>query len=181
MMSLDEQIFLAVNQGLQHSWSVHLFCLVTWLGNGIVLALLILPSLYLFDRKALKQHAVPLVIVVVLSGVVVNVMKPAIGRSRPPEHFAPQGIVVNTPMGVPSDRSFPSGHTQTAFSAAAYLACMYPVAAAPLVLAACLVGMSRIVLGVHYPLDVLTGAAVGILFAVAGFYINRRRLRSAVD
>ena len=72
-------------------------------------------------------------------------------------------------IATPSSASFPSGHAATAFAAATAVAMLRPrLRVAALVLAA-LVAASRVVLGVHYPLDVLAGslagAAVGALIA----------------
>ena len=92
--------------------------LVTRLGNGLLLAALIVLPMLIFDRRRLKRHLLPMVVAVALSGVVVNLMKVAVDRERPPEHFAAAGVDVHAPKGSPSDRSFPSGHTQTAFGAA---------------------------------------------------------------
>jgi len=58
--------------------------------------------------------------------------------------------------------SFPSGHATTAFALAALLALWYPRWAAGFLALAGLVGLSRVVLGAHFPSDVLAGAALGM-------------------
>jgi undecaprenyl-diphosphatase len=57
--------------------------------------------------------------------------------------------------------SFPSGHATTAFAAALLLALWYPRFAGAFLGLAVLVGLSRVVLGSHFPSDVLAGALLG--------------------
>ncbi|HUI90983.1 MAG TPA: phosphatase PAP2 family protein [Chitinivibrionales bacterium] len=62
------------------------------------------------------------------------------------------------------DQSFPSGHTSAACCGAAFIDMRYGHAwGLPAYAAASLVGWSRIESNQHYPLDVLAGAAIGIL------------------
>lgn len=98
-------------------------------------------------------------------------LKYIVGRQRPYEHYP--GRV--HPYSYESSPSFPSGHTATAFALATSLSIRYPkwYVIAPSAVWACSVGVSRINEGVHYPSDVLAGAAIGAGFAVANVYINR--------
>ena len=63
----------------------------------------------------------------------------------------------------PSSSSFPSGHSATAAAGALALSVFYPGFAPLLVVAGLLVILSRVYLGVHFPVDVLAGAAIGLL------------------
>jgi undecaprenyl-diphosphatase len=176
MIALDEQLFLALNQALAGSFATGLFSAVTKLGNGLILAALIIAPMLIFDRRRLKQHLLPMVLAVALSGGLVNLMKIAVDRPRPAERFADDDVEIHTPRGTPSDRSFPSGHTQTAFGAATYLSCIYPAGTPAFLLAALLVGLSRIALGVHFPLDVIAGAAIGAAFSFVAHRLTRQLL-----
>ena len=122
-----------------------------------------------------------MVLAVALSGLVVNVLKAIVGRPRPPLCFSDPLIHIHLPIELPSDGSFPSGHTQTAFGTAVYLSCMFPRGAPLLIGIAALVGLSRIALGVHFPLDVLTGAIFGAGCSWAGYRLNQKRLHKSSD
>jgi undecaprenyl-diphosphatase len=67
----------------------------------------------------------------------------------------------------PDQFSFPSGHTMTAFSIALVLSYFYPGLEWPLYFLALSIGLSRIVLGMHFLSDVLAGAVLGSALGIA--------------
>ncbi|MEE4661300.1 MAG: phosphatase PAP2 family protein [Halieaceae bacterium] len=77
---------------------------------------------------------------------------------------------------VASDQfSFPSGHSSASFLLVACLCVVYGSTAAPMLAWCSAVGLSRVLLGVHFPGDILAGACMGTgiaLFAcsVLGLY-----------
>jgi undecaprenyl-diphosphatase len=87
----------------------------------------------------------------------------AIGRDRPPVRFAEPHALVH----VPANPSFPSGHAATSFACATLLAWLTPLPRVPLFVLAALIAFSRVYDGVHYPLDVVAGAVLGLLVATA--------------
>lgn len=75
------------------------------------------------------------------------------------------------------DYSFPSGHTAAAFASvtALYLAGEKKLWKPVLVLA-CLIGISRLYLYVHYPTDVLGGVLAGAVSGYLGYrFVHTRR------
>jgi len=87
------------------------------------------------------------------SGIFVLLVKLAVGRTRP------NGEAL----------SFPSGDTSIAFVWATVIAAEYRLLGVPAFLAAAVIGLMRVTGGMHYPSDVLAGAATG--FAAAGISV----------
>lgn len=81
---------------------------------------------------------------------------------------------VNMLVAVPKDYSFPSGHTLHLFIFATVLMFFDKRIGIPALILASLVGLSRIYLYVHFPTDVLAGAALGIGIGVASFLISEK-------
>lgn len=85
------------------------------------------------------------------------VLKNTIKRDRPCESLPFEAYIV------PSDKfSFPSGHSAAAFVFATLISHFYPDFSVLAYILAFSVGGSRVLLGVHYPTDILAGAFLGV-------------------
>ena len=96
-----------------------------------------------------------------------NLLKRLVGRSRPPIFDSVGSLSFHPFANNFYYESFPSGHTTTAFSAAMVLGFLTPKWRWLGLLYATAVGLSRLVLGVHYPSDVFGGILLGTLGAYA--------------
>ena len=100
-------------------------------------------------------------------------VKHIIGRDRPFVKYPDKIHAYGAPDA--DSPSFPSGHTAAAFSLATSLSITYPkwYVIAPSAVWACGVGFARMNQGVHYPSDVVAGAAIGVGCAFVNVYVNR--------
>lgn len=113
---------------------------------------------------SLPAVSVPLVwrilLLLGLSHLVVQVVKRTVGRPRPSTRLSFEALI-----HVPDRFSFPSGHACAAMAVAVGFAAAFPMFTLPLLIIACVVGFSRVALGVHYPGDVLVGQAIALITA----------------
>ncbi len=103
-----------------------------------------------------------------VSGLVVDVLKPLLGRGRP-KLWLNEGVYGFDPFTffVNAWNGLPSGHSATAFAAAFALAKLYPKASAVWWIGALVLASSRIMVDAHYLSDVLAGAVLGCITAAA--------------
>lgn len=163
-------------------WLNVLFINYTFMGDGIFALCLI--ALYLFYFKKRKE-GMALLYAFLLSGIVVQVIKNLTSSPRPRLFFEPgRYLHFIDNVSLANNSSFPSGHTATAFAIATVLIIMMKNKKwqLPVVMAAALVGYSRIYLAQHFFADVLVGACIGTgsavlsyIIATGGFKVRRLR------
>jgi undecaprenyl-diphosphatase len=79
-----------------------------------------------------------------------------------------------------TDPSFPSDHTSAAFGIAVAVLLLDPVVGVVFLVVAVLIGIGRVVVGEHYPGDVLAGALIGTAAAVLVVRLGERVIRFLV-
>jgi undecaprenyl-diphosphatase len=146
-------------------------------GGMVWIALAAIVAALRRDPPSLRDLVRTAVILLVTSLVVDHALKPLVDRERP-FVSTPQVRVIG---GRPNDSSFPSGHAANAFAGAVALTEAVPHAALAWWALALLIAYSRVYLGVHYPLDVLGGAAIGLgcAWLVSAIWQRSTRSRAA--
>ena len=161
-MQFDGNILLFIQEYIRQDWMTPIWIAITSLADDgwfwIALSILLL-----IPKKTRKAGAAALLALLLNLFFTNIILKNMVARIRPYEVVAGLEILID-PL---KSFSFPSGHTACSFAAAfAYFRCLkqkkWGIAA--LVLAG-LIGFSRLYVGVHYPTDVLGGAAVGMFAA----------------
>jgi undecaprenyl-diphosphatase len=152
-----------LNRGAAFAAPRLVFRVASRLGDGIVWYLLIVLLPILYGAAALRP-AIVMACTGVLGLTVYTLLKRVCVRERPFITHAAIDL-----KAAPLDRySFPSGHTLHAVSFAWQATAHFPELGWVLVPLAALIAASRVVLGLHYPSDVLAGAAIGAALAELG-------------
>lgn len=129
-------------------------------GDGYLPVITILVC-YCLSNPVYRQLAWHLTVLFAIERVIYLVAKNTLRRQRPAET-----LNAFTALVVASDKfSFPSGHTSAATLYTAIIYQHFPLMGACLLIWAAGVGASRVILGVHYPSDILAGATLGLWIA----------------
>ncbi|MBU1327372.1 phosphatase PAP2 family protein [Patescibacteria group bacterium] len=157
-LALDHRLFLMINH-LPHTPFTDAIAMTLSGVYGSTTLLWLLFGVWLFVREERKSHwfFAPLLTAALTSGLLTNViLKPFVERLRP--SLSTGAIIVQPAL---YDYSFPSGHATLAFAMAMVLSAQEPKWKTWFYLLAALIALSRIYLGVHYPMDIIVGALLG--------------------
>ncbi|SRR5258708_7741263 len=156
----DRALFMRValrargRRSAKYFWTI-----VTHLGGAeVTIAAAVIP-LFWSNVAAVGSNAL---LILVLSHALVQMVKRSVGRPRP----STSGDVTSV-VAEPDRFSFPSGHSAASMAVAFGYAMAFPHLALPLALIAFIVGASRVVLGVHFPGDVLIGQLLAVITGIA--------------
>lgn len=162
----DLRLFRAIYFFRRDSFLPAFFRVISFLGDGYFY-FLFLVYMFFSERIAFRPALYVFLIAFAIEMPLYHLLKNGIRRIRP---FNAHDDINN--MVLPIDEySFPSGHTSAAFMMALIISYFLPALTVCLYIFALLVGLSRIYVGVHYPSDILGGAAFGSSCALAALYL----------
>ncbi|MDI6601484.1 MAG: phosphatase PAP2 family protein [Thermoanaerobacteraceae bacterium] len=156
ILKYDIAIFNALNDRIKTNIFDKIIPYFTELGSWwftITACLLII----VFGKGYTRMMGIEAATSLTISHLIVQGLKKKIGRKRPYLSI----LDANTLRKLWEDHSFPSGHTTAGFALAVSLSFGYPALYLAFLGLATMVGISRIYVGMHYPTDVLMGAAIG--------------------
>ena len=143
---------------------------VSLLGTGGLIWIAL--ALILLAVKSRRRCGAMLCAALAADGILINlVIKNIVHRERPIWISPPLDILVK----IPTDYSFPSGHTAAGFAAAAVLLYYDRRIGIPVLAFSCVMAFSRMYLYVHFPSDVLGGVLIGSAIGVIMIVLINRR------
>lgn len=179
-------------QGLHADWLTPILkfiCDITMHGE-LWIAIAIVLTIYPKTRKV----GFTMMCAMILGSITADfILKPLIQRPRPFQQFLENGWIVTeineegkqmvvfvnkATLGfdfyikkIPSDWSFPSGHSVCGFAASTALFTRNKKAAIPAYIVASVIAFGRLYLFVHFPTDVITGICIGVFGGIISFFI----------
>ena len=161
----------ALAQNLVLQWTTEFGEAIWWLvPAGVVFA-----AAARTGRQNLARWAFAVIAAVGASGIIVNLLKMAIGKSRPKLLFS-EGRLDFTPFSYGHEvNGFPSGHATTVAAAAVVLSFAYPRWRGVILPAAFLLALTRVAIHAHYLSDVCAGFALGTACTVLMFKVWRTK------
>lgn len=171
VLAFDLQCCIYLNQWSKHQSIASFFKLISRLGDGIFWFVMLVMVWLLKEQYSYKQ-IIYLACASLCATALYKLLKTKTLRPRP--YQVHQVIVLGDR---PLDHySFPSGHTLHAVLATIVFGYISPVLLYLMLPFTVLVALSRVILGLHYPTDVLVGALLGVTLAgmalTMGYYCH---------
>ena len=172
MLSLDLSVLRVLYAGGWPSSWVTPVVVLSFLGSGWML-LGLLPALVM---RQLRSFAFVALMTLALTSGAVTSLKALTSRVRPCNALS---WAHTLPIDVPIDGSLPSGHAAGSFAFAMFVLYFNRRTGWALVILASLVALSRVMLGVHYPSDVVAGIGLGSAFGWTGARLYQQRIQAS--
>lgn len=180
LLDWDITLFLYLN-GLGTPFFDPFWMLMTHKATNFAVYLMLLFWFYRF--KGLKQTLFLLLSVgalILVTDQVTNLFKYGFERLRPCHNPEIQNVMRLVKSSCGGLYSYFSGHASNSFALATYFSILFstrfPRLKIVLFLIAACIAYSRVYIGVHFPLDIVSGALFGTLWALCFYWISTRLL-----
>ena len=176
VVELDRDVFTWVveHRAPPLDW---LFVGLSVAGQAALVWIVLAPLLALWARRPVVFTTLVTAATVWTADLLAVGLKAAFDRDRPYEVVFAADPLLRWDVS----SSFPSGHAATSAAGAFILAFLLGRGGVWLALLAVAIGFSRVYVGVHYPLDVLAGAVLGLAVGVAAAALVRRLRSTSID
>lgn len=176
LQHIDEGVFLFVNQSASalwlDPWMIAFSSKWLWIPFYLVI-------IWLFYKRFGKKLWIPILLCLIAFGlsdsISTRVFKQGVKRERP---FLNEKLNARLPDGPAGSKyGFVSSHSANMFALVTMLLLTLQWSRKKVLIPvffASLIAYSRVYLGVHYPLDVICGAILGVLLAYLVFYLSQR-------
>ncbi|MDO4749337.1 MAG: phosphatase PAP2 family protein [Eubacteriales bacterium] len=177
LLAFDADVLLFVQEHIRCGFLDPIMKGASWLGNHGILWVLV--GLILLALPRTRREGLDTALGILFPWLITEyLMKNLIARPRP---YTVMTELVTLVEQLDSF-SFPSGHSCSSFAAAtALFLCFRGRGGGYVYILAALIALSRVYVGVHYPTDVLVGAALGTLGAYAAVSFSRKYIRRPVS
>ncbi len=174
LYSIDLMFFRWGNEALANPVGDWFFVFITEIKNFYVIYAVALIALMWFGKKRGVITVALLLLTIVFSDQISSfLVKPLFDRLRPCHVLEHVRLLV----GCGGGKSFTSSHATNNFAMAVLVSHFYPRARYYLMTWAALVAFSRVYVGVHYPSDILGGAVLGSLVALAVIFLYEQGMK----
>jgi undecaprenyl-diphosphatase len=159
--SIDLSIFYFFNHTISTGFLDRFFSIITNVQNWYIAYIILIGILFFKGGRMGKLAAVGIIFLIIVTDQTgYRLLKEFFQRARPCI-VLPDALL---PTGCTGAYSFPSNHALNNFAAAAFFTKLFSGYKTVLFVIASLVAISRVYLGLHYPSDIIAGAAIGMVF-----------------
>ena len=163
IVEIDKQIMVFFNKTISNPIFDFIMPIITNQNFLVFSGLILIGYLAYYGEKRGRITIVVLLIAASFSDAICfQVIKPWVGRIRPSHEFYDY---INLLVSKGGKYSFPSNHAANSFVFATVLSYFYEKNKTFLYILASAIAFSRVYVGVHYPLDIVSGAIVGYIIS----------------
>lgn len=200
IIQLDKSLFYFINVTLSNPVTDFLMPIITngryWLPVYIALFIYLIFFNHIKNQEYINRNnnynffknliiynklGIAIAIILALSAILAdqisaNLIKDIVGRLRPCKELENINLLVNCGAG----KSFPSAHATNNFAAAVTLSYFFRKYIYIFITIAALVALSRVFVGVHYPVDITAGAILGTLISFSLIIIFNKFIKNKI-